>query len=121
MVFFDSGGVEMLSLSNMREGGVYVLPDGRRLIATHDHRGGYFLYAPQVWSAFRGWGPAEYDVMPEGPIVTCEGQRTPWDVGDLTDTGETERTELRYYTDYRQHDRALLLLSPNAARRIVSH
>jgi hypothetical protein len=59
--------------------------------------------------------------MPEGPIVTCAGQRTPWNVGDLTDTGETERAELRYYTDYRQNDRALLLLSPNKAQRIVHH
>lgn len=111
----------MPSLPNMREGGVYALPDGRRLVATHDHRGGYFLYAPQVWSAFRGWGPAEYDVMPEGPIVTCEGEQTPWNVNDLVDTGETERTELRYYTDYRQNDHSLLLLSPTEARRVVNH
>ena len=111
----------MLSLSSMREGGVYALPDGRRLIATHDHRGGYFLYAPQVWSDFQGWGPAEYDVMPEGPIVTCKGERTPWNINDLTDTGETEPGEVRYYTDYRLNERALLLLSRSETRRIVSH
>lgn len=111
----------MLSLSKMREGGVYALPDGRRLVATHDHRGGYFLYAPQVWSAFHGWGPAEYDVMPEGPIVTCEGRRTPWSINDLTDTGETEQADLHYYTDYRLGDHAFLLLSPTETRRIVYH
>lgn len=109
----------MSSLSSMREGGIYALPDGRRLVATHDHRGGYFLYAPQVWRAFSGWGPAEYDVMPEGPIVTCHGERTPWEAADLVDTGETEQTQLRYYTDYRQSERALLLLSPTEARRVV--
>ncbi|HEV3470061.1 MAG TPA: hypothetical protein VG148_12120 [Pyrinomonadaceae bacterium] len=57
----------MSSPLSMREGGVYVLPGGERVVATHDHRGGYFLYAPHVWRAFRGWGPAEYDVTPEGP------------------------------------------------------
>lgn len=111
----------MLSLLSMREGGVYTLPDGRRLVATQDHRGGYFLYEPKVWSAYRGWGPAEYDVMPEGPIVTCAGQPTPWKVADLVDTGETEPADLRYYTDYRQSGRALLLLSPTEARRVVNH
>ena len=49
----------MLSLSNMREGGVYLLPDGERLIAVADHRGGFLLYAPKVWKRFHGWGPAE--------------------------------------------------------------
>jgi hypothetical protein len=79
----------MLSLTSMREGGVYLLPNGAKLIATADHRGGYFLYSQRVWETFSGWGPAEYDVMPEGPIVTCEGRRTSWRVGDLIDTGET--------------------------------
>jgi len=88
----------MLSLSSMREGGVYLLPDGEKLIATADHRGGYFLYSPPVWDAFSGWGPAEYDVMPEGPIVTCEGRRTSWRVDDLVDTGETRGAARHYVT-----------------------
>lgn len=85
----------MLSPRNMREGGVYLLPDGERLVATADHRGGYFLYTPPVWEAFRGWGPAAYDVTPEGPIVTCEGARTTWLAEDLADTGETRDDALR--------------------------
>ena len=107
-----------VSLS-IREGGVYVLPNGERFIATHDHRGGYFLYAPNVWRAFRGWGPAEYDVMPEGPVLTCAGRPTQWSAEDLRDTGETVKAEVRYYTDYKQDERALLLLSPTEAPRIV--
>lgn len=91
----------MLSLTNLREGGVYRLPNGKRLIATADHRGGFFLYAPSVWREFHGWGPAEYDVMPEGPIVTCTGQRTPWRIGDLTDTGETHVHSPHYVVDMR--------------------
>ena len=109
----------MLSLSSVREGGVYLLPDGRKVIATHDHRGGYFLYAPEVWRAFRGWGPAEYDVTPEGPVLTCAGQRTPWSVNDLLDTGETVNADVRYYTDYQQDERALRLLSPTEATRVI--
>ena len=80
----------MLSLSNMREGGVYLLPDGERLIAVADHRGGFLLYTPKVWKRFHGWGPAEYDVVPEGRIIDCDADAsTPWSVRDLVDTGET--------------------------------
>jgi hypothetical protein len=86
----------MLSLTSIREGGVYVLPDGARLIATAGNRGGYFLYAQPVWDAFGGWGPAEYDVTPEGPILTCGGRRTPWRADDLVDTGETRVTAMPY-------------------------
>ena len=93
-------------LSRMREGGVYVLPDGEELIATADHRGGFFLYAPNVWKAFHGWGPAEYDVMPEGPIVTCGGQSTPWSVKDLVDTGQTKRSSPHYLTNYTKDEYA---------------
>jgi hypothetical protein len=82
----------MLSLSKMREGGVYLLPDGERLIAVGDHRGGFLLYAPKVWQHFHGWGPAEYDVVAEGRIVDCDADAaTRWSVRDLVDTGETRR------------------------------
>jgi hypothetical protein len=95
----------MFSSSNLREGGVYLLPDGEKLIATADHRGGFFLYTPPVWDAFRGWGPAAYDVMPEGPIVTCGGGHdTLWRVDDLVDTGETRGGAVRYATPIKPRD-----------------
>lgn len=81
----------MYASGNLREGGVYVLPDGEELIATDDRRGGFLLYTPGVWAAFRGRGPAEYDAEPRGEIVTCTGTPTPWRVEDLSDTGRTER------------------------------
>ncbi len=80
----------MLSLSTMREGGVYLLPDGEKVIAKPDRRGGFFLYRPKVWFRFHGWGPAEYDVEPEGRIVSCDaGRALPWCIQDLVDTGRT--------------------------------
>lgn len=81
----------MLGKKGLREGGVYRLPDGEELIATNDMRGGYLLYAPEVWAAFGGRGPAEYDaVVSRGEIVTCTGRPTRWRVQDLSDTGQTE-------------------------------
>jgi hypothetical protein len=75
----------------LREGGVYLLPDGEELIATNDMRGGYLLYTRGVWAAFRGRGPARYDAVSRGEIVTCTGRPTRWRVEDLSDTGRTER------------------------------
>lgn len=79
----------MLATNNLRKGGVYVLPDGEELIATEDLRGGFLLYTPDVWETFHGIGPAEYDAVPGGTILTCAGRRTPWRVEDLADTGRT--------------------------------
>ena len=93
----------MLSLTSMREGGVYLLPDGEEVIARADRRGGYFLYRPKVWVRFQGWGPAEYDVEPEGRIVSCDRERAlPWCIQDLVDTGETKSArplDLRHARD----------------------
>jgi hypothetical protein len=79
----------MLAVNSLREGGVYLLPDGEELVATNDRRGGFLLYTPSVWAAFRGCGPAEYDAVRDGVIVTCSGRSTPWSVEDLADTGRT--------------------------------
>ena len=42
-----------------------------------------------MWETFHGAGPAEYDAVPGGTILTCGGERTPWRVEDLSDTGRT--------------------------------
>lgn len=81
----------MLATDGLRKGGVYLLPDGEELIAMEDLRGGFLLYTPTVWEAFHGVGPAEYDAVPEGVILTCTGKRTRWRVRDLSDTGRTRR------------------------------
>ncbi len=78
-----------MAKSKLREGGVYTLPDGAEVVATAYPGGGYFLYAPFVWQVFKGTGPAQYDVTPEGQIFTCGGQLTLLRAEDLTDTGRT--------------------------------
>ncbi len=79
----------MSTTNQLRRGGVYMLPDGEELIATEDLRGGFLLYNPSVWATFHGVGPADYDAVPGGYILTCVGKRTPWLVEDLADTGRT--------------------------------
>jgi hypothetical protein len=69
-----------MKLNEMRECGVYLLPDGRELIASGS--GGFFkLYDPLAWKYL---GPPLYEVRAEGSL-TCFGRPTPWRIADLVD------------------------------------
>lgn len=68
----------------MRERRVYLLPDGREVIALKGGRFGFFkLYDPLAWKYL---GPALYEADTEGRI-TSSGRPTPWRVNDLKDAG----------------------------------
>ena len=78
--------------SDFREGGVYVLPDGRELIASESGIR-FKLYDPLAW---KYQGPALYEIKGEvdgkamGPgLLTSMGRPTQWRLDDLTDNGRT--------------------------------
>lgn len=89
--------------SDFREGGVYVLPDGRELIASES--GIWFkLYDPLAW---KYQGPALYEIEGEiageidgkamGPgLLTSMGRPTQWRLDDLTDKGRTVARRLPF-------------------------
>ena len=70
---------------DLRERGVYMLPDGEEFVASVARGGGYALYDPQVW---KHYGLPDYEINAQGRI-TKVGQSTHWSVEDLIDTGRT--------------------------------
>lgn len=71
--------VEM-HVNEMRECGVYALPDGRELVAHSGGRFGFFkFYDPLAW---KFEGPPIYEMDVEGKITSL-GIPTPWRVEDL--------------------------------------
>ncbi|HEX8000100.1 MAG TPA: hypothetical protein VF528_17060 [Pyrinomonadaceae bacterium] len=76
-----------MKISEIREGGVYMLPDGREVVASES--GGFFkLYDPLAWKYL---GPPLYEVRDEARL-TCFGRPTPWRIADLVDKGQTAPT-----------------------------
>jgi hypothetical protein len=74
-----------LEVKEMREGGVYALPDGRELIALSGGRYGFYkLFDPLAW---KYQGPAMYETDAKGMIMSL-GRPTPWRVRDLREVGE---------------------------------
>ena len=73
-----------MKTSEIRECGVYLLPDGREVVASNS--GGFFkLYDPLAWKYL---GPPLYEVREQGSL-TCFGRPTPWRVADLIDKRQT--------------------------------
>jgi hypothetical protein len=75
----------------LRLGGVYVLPNGKELIAGVGREGHYFLYHPLVWKIGR-WivsMPIEYEIDAEGRVICSGGQTASWRFEDLVDTGRS--------------------------------
>jgi hypothetical protein len=77
--------------------GVYLLPDGREVIARRAEGSGYHLFDPRL-------GPAAapiYFVGEEGKFVGEEGKISfwgrpvPWEVADLIDTGRIVKRALQ--------------------------
>ena len=73
-----------MNLFEIQESGVYVLPDGREVIAQRGGRFGFFkLYDPLAWKYL---GPAIYEADTQGRITSL-GRPTPWRIDDLKDAG----------------------------------
>ena len=73
-----------MQVKEMRECGVYALPDGRQVIALSGGRYGFFkLYDPLAW---KYEGPPMYEADARGAI-TSSGRPTPWRVEDLKEVG----------------------------------
>ena len=71
-------------MQELRERGIYKLPDGDELVAGVA-RGGYALYNLQIWKRY---GVPDYEVNSQGRL-TRMGESTRYGVDDLQDTGRT--------------------------------
>jgi hypothetical protein len=76
---------------NLRERGIYALPDGKEFVIHAVFRGGYLLYTLEAWEFF---GAYAYESNPGGQIRSSE-RATHWSIEDLTDTSRTARSRSR--------------------------
>jgi hypothetical protein len=77
--------ITAMQVKEIRDRGVYALPDGRPLIADSGGKDGFFrLYDPLDWKAA---GPPMYETNERG-FITSAGRPTPWSVKDLKEVGQ---------------------------------
>ena len=73
-------------MKELRELGLYRLPDGAEFVVSLANRGdGYELRDPQVWKRF---GLPDYEIDEQGSLKRM-GELTRWRTEDLIDTGQT--------------------------------
>ncbi|HXM51147.1 MAG TPA: hypothetical protein VN956_25100 [Pyrinomonadaceae bacterium] len=73
-------------MKELRERGLYRLPDGGEFVVGIAARGGgYELYDPQI---FKRHGLPDYQIDAQGRLNQM-GQSTRWSAEDLIDTGRT--------------------------------
>jgi hypothetical protein len=72
-------------MRELRECGIYALPDGREFVVHAVFRGGYTLYTQGAWEFF---GLHIYETNDAGQIRT-KGRLTSWCIEDLMDTSRT--------------------------------
>jgi hypothetical protein len=72
---------------NLRERGIYRLPNGRELVVLWKYENVRRLYRLGGWERFE---LTEYEINDDGRLV-CQGRLTAWDVESLSDTGRTAR------------------------------
>ena len=72
---------------NLRERGIYRLPNGRELVVLCKHENGKRTYTLGGRERFE---LTEYEVNEDGRLI-CQGRLTAWDVASLSDTGQTAR------------------------------
>ena len=73
-------------MKELRERGIYRLPDGDEVVASIAPRGGgYALYNPQI---FKRYGVPDFEVDAQGRL-TRMGESTRLSIDDLSDTGRT--------------------------------
>ena len=75
-------------MQELRERGIYRLPDNRELVVHGVFRGGYIFYTPEAWEYY---GMHAYDSDEVGRIH-LNGRLTHWRIEDLTDTKRTARS-----------------------------
>ncbi|MDQ3817362.1 MAG: hypothetical protein M3362_06695 [Acidobacteriota bacterium] len=73
---------------NLRECGIYALPDGREFVIHAVFRGGYVLYTQGAWEFF---GLHSYETDAAG-LLRFHGRATYWRLEDLTDTTRTAQS-----------------------------
>jgi hypothetical protein len=73
----------------LRERGVYRLPDEREFVARRSSDGAaYLLYSVKTWT---GYAVADYRAEADGRVLS-RGRLTRWRVAHLVDTGRTARS-----------------------------
>ena len=72
-------------MQELRERGIYRMPDGEELVASMTRGGGYALFNPKVWQRY---GVPDYEVDAQGRL-TRMGESTRLRLEDLQDTGRT--------------------------------
>lgn len=78
-------------MQELREQGIYTLPDGRSLVAHAVFRGSYVLYTQEAWEFF---GLHLYEADGSGRLLQG-GRATYWRVEDLADTARTAHARSR--------------------------
>ncbi len=74
----------------LKDHGVYVLPDGRELVARAGNHGGYFLHDLRL-----GVSSAPIYLIDGSGQFLSWGKRTRWGLGDLHDTGRESIPEIQ--------------------------
>ena len=75
-------------MQQLRESGIYQLGRAGEFVVHAVFRGGYILFAPEVWEY---GGPHRYEVRVGGEIFLA-GRATAHRIDDLGDTGRTARS-----------------------------
>jgi len=70
---------------NLRERGIYQLPDKREFVVCTNPNKAYILFTLSAWH-YRGC--AEYFIRNDGRLLS-KGLPTRWSIKDLADTGRT--------------------------------
>jgi hypothetical protein len=78
-------------MQQLREQGIYTLPEGGEFVVHAVLHGGYVLYTPGAWEFF---GAHAYESDARGTIH-LHGRSTRWQIKDLTDTRRTARSRSR--------------------------
>ncbi|HKZ78633.1 MAG TPA: hypothetical protein VJ124_10045 [Pyrinomonadaceae bacterium] len=78
-------------MQELRERGIYHLPDGNEFVIHAVSRAQYALYTPGNWEFS---GATAYETDPTGQIRSKD-LLTNWYIRDLTDTGRTARSRSR--------------------------
>ena len=75
----------------LRQGGLYRLPDGTEVVVGVGRQSHYFLYHPRLWN-IQAWIvslPVYFEIRDDGFLITGKGNPTDWSIHDLIDTGIT--------------------------------
>lgn len=72
----------------LRERGIYALPDGREFVVHAVFRGGYVFYTPEDWERFGGHA---YESNADGDL-RWNGEPDQWRTEQLIDTSRTARS-----------------------------